>query len=461
MSVRIVMPDGPQEPGADRSAALAAAIRRQLGPSPKPSPQPSPVSIVVVNRNGAEHLRRLVSGLVKHTDYRWIELIVVDNGSEDGSLDFIRRVPTPFPVTIVANHHNESFSDANNQGAALASGELLLFANNDIQPFEAGWLRELVASLRRGQAGIAGATLIFPKADSQSGYLVQHRDMRLAEAEEFPLADLNGHGEDVFAAGFGEDADSVIPTGACMLIDARLFREIDGFTHGYFFGGEDLDLGLKALDRGRRILCSGRSILIHHIGSTRRGPTAGQPWATRWRNMELLWKRWGPRLRREYELDRLQGGGRWASEAAGTPATPPEQILALSFCLKLGGPAAGGEREGLMNRLRTELRNRGHRCELLTGEEADRLAAFGYDVAVHVREARRHIPRPSQLNVLLTLDETPLAAIERSRFDLVLEAGDTPPSALVEAILARAAELQHPTRIPAAQSHGDSPACVS
>jgi GT2 family glycosyltransferase len=468
MSRRIVWPDPIDPTAAGGIEALGDEIRRRLGPPADVSDLPL-VSIVVLNRDGADHLRRLLAGLVERTDYPRFELIVVDNDSSDDSLDFIRSVEAPFPISIVANHHNESFSDANNQGVERACGELVLFLNNDVEPFERGWLRELVGCLRANQAGLVGATLVFPKKESAWGYLVQHRAMRLLDDPVVLPADLHGHGEDPFAEGFGEDADAVVPTGACMLIKRDLLLRIGGFTHGYIYGGEDIDLALKVLEQGCRVMCSGRSFAIHRFSATRRKGGA-DPRESRRRNTRLLWERWGPRLRREYELDRLAGGGVWAAPGQPAPVSAPsrEEVEALGFCLKSSETAADRPGDPLED-LSAELKRRGHRCAILRGNAVDDLIAFNYDVAVHMRGPARYVPKRSQLNVLWALGHLDsLTAIECNRYDLVLadvrgvverlqRAGtSTPvrpldverrPAAAVDAILSRAEELSFPTRI--------------
>lgn len=466
----VVWPDAVDPLGGEGIETLAAETRERLGPAPAPADPPL-VSIVVVNRDGAGHLRRLLRGLVERTDYERIELILVDNGSSDDSLDFIRRVEAPFPISIVANAHNESFSDANNQGAELAGGELVLLLNNDVEPFERSWLRELVACLRRHEAGIAGATLVFPKEGSAWGYLVQHRAMMLLDGPDYHHADLRGHGDDPFAEGFGEDAESPVPTGACMLIERDLLRAVGGLTHGYVYGGEDIDLGLKVLERGRPVVTSGRSVLIHRFSSTRRKDEPGQWRAAGLRNRRVLWERWGARVRREYALDRIAGGGTWAA-----PDQPPlsdgpsrEQILALGFCLKSSEPPPPAPEVDPLERLRAELERRGHLNAVLREDAVEDLAGFGYDVAVHLRGPARYIPRPAQLNVLWVVSHRgAVTAIECDRYDLIAtdDAGtadrlrragaSTPvvrlvaerqPAELLDAVLARADELAVPTRI--------------
>lgn len=387
-------------------------------------------------------------GLAGSTDYPRLELVLVDNGSGDDSLELARAVETPFPIAILANPHNESFSDANDQGAEAASGELLLFLNNDTEPFEPGWLRELVACHADNRAGITGSTLIEPAPAAPGGYTVQHRAMLLREDGAGGLrADLCGRGEDPLGAGLGEDAETPVAAGACMLVERDLFEAVGGFTHGYLYGGEDVDLGFKVLDRGRPLVCSGRSLLIHRLGSTRSGPGETGGNATRRGNRRLLRERWGPRLRREYELDRLAGGGRWA-----TPGPPPadaparEQTLALGFCLK-GDEPGGGAAEDPLEALHAALRRRSRRCAVLRGTADEDPAGLDYDVAVHLRGRRRYVPKPGQLNVLWVEGGlNAVSEIERSHYELALGA-ETPPEALIDATLERAAELRFPTRI--------------
>jgi GT2 family glycosyltransferase len=467
MSRQIVWPDATDPPDEAAIQALAGEIRRRLGPPPTLPDSPL-VSIVVVNRDGVEHLRRLLAGLAGRTDYPHFELIVVDNDSSDGSLDLIRAAVAPFPISIHTNHHNESFSDANNQGAELANGELVLFLNNDVEPFERGWLKELVVCLRASGGGIAGATLVFPKRESSWGYLVQHRAMQLLDDPVFLGADGSGHGEEPLGEGFGEDADSTIPTGACMLMERDLFRQVGGFTHGYVYGGEDIDLALKVREQGHRVLCSGRSILIHRFSSTRR--RAGRWQAAGRRNRRILWERWGPRLRREYELDRLAGGGSWAARGQPPRTDPPsrEEVLSPAFCLKSSEPATGAADDPL-DSLAAELERRGHRCTTLRGDAVDELEGLNYDVAVHIRGPLRYAPKPTQLNVLWAVSHLDsLTAIECDRYDLVIadddtlanrlrDAGCATPieslredrrvSGLIDAVLNRAEQLAFPTRI--------------
>lgn len=395
-------------PGAPPDApGLAAEIRQRLGPARELGEWPL-VSIVVLNRDGAPLLRRLLRGLVEQTDYPNFELILVDNASSDDSLEFIRRAEAPFPISIVANPHNESFSDACNQGAELASGELLLFLNNDIEPFEAGWLRELVACLRGREAAAASATLVCLEEEHERsfgyGYGVQHRGLAFREEEDGMIHPvLHGWEADPLDERLGEDEEPPAVAAACVIVPRRTFDQVGGFSHGYVYGAEDVDLCLKLRSAGRSVICSGRSVAIHYPVSTRRIAPFEEERARKLANRRVLWERWGPLLRREYERRR----------GAGAAVAPP------SVCLKVAEPdrVARLDPKAIVG----ELRSRGHASLLLEGDRAEDAIGLNYDVAVHLSGRTRYIPKPGQLNVLCIPAESPgRNDHEDPRYDVVL-----------------------------------------
>ena len=146
-----------RSPEAERE--VAAAIRRDLAPAVL---ERGPlVSVVILNRDGRDLLERCLRA-VATTVYRDVEVIVVDNGSTDGSADLAESLALPFPVRVIRNAENRSFSDANDQAAAIAGGELLCFLNNDVEPITEGWLGYMVETLTTTHAAAVGARLIYP-----------------------------------------------------------------------------------------------------------------------------------------------------------------------------------------------------------------------------------------------------------------------------------------------------------
>ena len=431
---------------------LASQIRERLGPPPEHERWPS-VSIVVLNRDGLEHLRRLLAGLAERTEYPGLELIVVDNGSSDGSLELLGSAALPFPLEIVANERNESFSDANNQGARLAAGELLLFLNNDTEPFERGWLRELVACLEASPAGAAGPVLLEPSGGegARCGHAVQQRGLAAREVggEGTLGAALRYRGADPLEV-LGEDTTPLAVAAACLLIRREDFEAVGGFTPGYMYGPEDVDLALKLREAGKGVVCCGRSFLIHPMNSTLDTVAAAE--RSEWvrSNRRLFLERWGPRIRREFELDRLAGGGLWAEPGDVRPGDGERgrrELEALGYCLLAGEEGARAELAGL----RDELRRRGVRCLALSGSEVNDLRALECDVAVHLGGSARAVLQPAQLNVLWCGgDADAVGPSERARYDLVFD-GPAEPAELADDLLAavarRARERGFETRI--------------
>lgn len=331
-------------PPAD-GRTLADRVRHLLGSVSELTEWP-PVSIVMLNRNGRALLERVVPLLDSATDYPAVELVVVDNGSSDGSLEYLESVRTGFPVVIETNGRNVSFSHGCNQGAARAGFDHLLFMNNDLEPFESGWLREMVACLHTSGAAAVGARLLYgaQNGNASNGWAVQHQGVRFRRrgGDVIPI-----HvGLDAPALeGLGVDARVPAVTAACLLVERSVFEAVGGFTIGFHYGWEDVDLGLKLVASGHSVVCSGRAVLFHHKSATRlRDYNRKARRSMRLGNQRLLLGRWGPQLQREYARDRIERRGFWSEQAR--PAA------AITF-------GAGEERDEAARALGGALRRRG------------------------------------------------------------------------------------------------------
>jgi GT2 family glycosyltransferase/spore maturation protein CgeB len=294
-------------------AALADRLRERLGPPPQRATWP-PVSAIVVSRDGRLLLERLIAGLIEHTDYPQLEVIVVDNGSDDGSAAYLNGLSTPFQLRTIASTDSLSFAAANAVGAEHATGELLLFLNNDVEPFESGWLKELVAALETEGVGAVGTTLLHaepPGAPLDAEPTVQHRAIGLRWETDTVRAFNLGDGEELWSADFGIERRCFAVTAACMLIDRARLERVDGFEAAYQFGSEDVDLGLKLVRGGSQLSASGRSVLVHRESSTQMREASEFRRINRTGNRRTLLRRWGPSLTRAYRLGRLHRDPFW------------------------------------------------------------------------------------------------------------------------------------------------------
>lgn len=120
------------------------------------------VSIIIVNRNGLDHLKRLFKDFASNVQYPSYEIIVVDNASQDNSVAFLEELSNVLPLKLIRNKDNQSFSRSNNQGAEIAEGKYLLLLNNDVEPTH-GWLNHMMRSATQsGDVGAVGAKLVYP-----------------------------------------------------------------------------------------------------------------------------------------------------------------------------------------------------------------------------------------------------------------------------------------------------------
>lgn len=265
------------------------------------------VSIIILNRNGVDHLKRLFKDFNNKTNYSNYEIIVVDNASTDESVSYLKSLE--LPIKIIENDINVSFSKGNNDAAKIANGQYLLLLNNDIEPTY-GWLNELVGTIYfNDNVASVGAKLIFPyyfNANRGLSYKIQHSGDIFAERmSPCCLYAINKSDSrlDIFDASLTCNNRCVAVTGAVNLIDKKIFDELDGLDEEYFYGLEDVDFCLKLHKKGYKILFAGNALLFHHESSTR--VKSESYFENDKHNYEVFWNKWGQYLSREMLLDKL------------------------------------------------------------------------------------------------------------------------------------------------------------
>ncbi|MEP6637822.1 MAG: glycosyltransferase [Chloroflexota bacterium] len=305
---------------------LVASLRQGLAPA---TVTRGPlVSIIILNRDGREHLERCLRA-VGRTTYRDIEIIVVDNGSTDGSAELAQQLDLPFPVRVIRNQENRSFSDANGQGVAATSGPLICLLNNDVDPITEDWLGYMVETLTSMDAAAVGARLIYPRhrggrrAGKEFADLsLQHDGVTFDRTQAVPIPRVMGAGEGPLSAAAVTVVERPALTAACLLISRRWFDAVDGFTPDYDYGLEDIDLCLKLRAAGGRLLYDGRAALWHHESATRAADHESYK-ARVTNNREVYIDTWGPRIFRDALLDGLAGGDRFSGEPFHVAITVP------------------------------------------------------------------------------------------------------------------------------------------
>ncbi len=253
---------------------------------PTSSDEPVKVSIIIPVYNNLAYTANCLLSLVKHDSDQPIEIIVVNDCSDDQTADFLDQCEG---IEVIHNTKNLGFIGSCNVGAEKAQGEYLVFLNNDTQVTEQ-WLTALLEPFRTWpNTGIVGARLVYPTGELQEAGGIIFKD---------------GSGWNYGRMGsaiasrvqFVSEADYV--SGACLAIRSETFHSLGGFdTHYSPAYYEDTDLCFKVREAGLKVLYQPRSTIIHFEGIS--SGTSESSGTKRYQaiNREKFKKRWAKQLK--------------------------------------------------------------------------------------------------------------------------------------------------------------------
>lgn len=223
----------------------------------------SSLSVVIPVYDGLRYTKACLDSLRATMPAAWdVEIIVVDDCSTDSTATFLRDVAaTDSRIRVLTNGRNKGFLGSANAGAAEATGDLLLFLNNDTVLLP-GWLPPIVRTFREFRdAGVVGGRLVYPDGRLQEAGGVVFRDGSAAKIG-YGEADID---DPVFT--FVRHVDYC--SGALLATPRDLFRRIGGFDARYGFGYyEDVDYCFSVRALGRAVLYQPEATIIHVEGGT-------------------------------------------------------------------------------------------------------------------------------------------------------------------------------------------------
>jgi GT2 family glycosyltransferase len=219
----------------------------------------TPLSVIVLNWNGKHFLRECFDSLRSQT-FRDFQTILVDNGSTDSSLDYVRQ---EFPeVRVIALNHNAGFAGGNNVGIQASTGEYVALLNNDTKAHRQ-WLESLKTTLdAHPEVGFCASKIL----------LYDQPDI------------IDSAGDLFYTCGVGEKrgrsqkdderfAKSIPVFGACaaaVLYRREMLEDIGLFDEDFFAYAEDVDLSFRAQLAGHKCLFVPQAVVYHHLQGTSR-----------------------------------------------------------------------------------------------------------------------------------------------------------------------------------------------
>jgi len=243
-------------------------------------------AVVILNWNGKALLEKFLPSVIEHSN-NIAEVIIADNNSNDGSLEFLKAV---YPeLRIIENKKNFGFAGGYNEALKQVEADYYVLLNSDIQ-VSSGWLKGII-ELMDADTSIAAC---------------QPKILSYSEPEKFEYAGAAGGFIDKLGYPFcrgrifqsiekdtGQYDDTVEifwATGACMFVRSELFHKLGGFDHDFFAHMEEIDLCWRFKNNGYKVFYYPKSVIYHVGGATLNKMSAHKTFLNFRNNLSLIYK---------------------------------------------------------------------------------------------------------------------------------------------------------------------------
>ncbi|MBJ7441644.1 MAG: glycosyltransferase family 2 protein [Sphingopyxis sp.] len=261
--------------------------RLPLAPLPIACELP-PLSVIIPTRNRVDLLRVCLDG-VWAADYPDIEVIIVDNDSDDPeTLTYLAALS---PARHRVLHHSGAFnySAINNRAVAQSQGRLICLLNNDVEMTAPHWLATLATQALRPEVGAVGARLLYPDGRIQHAGVVIGVGNAAGHAHRFLRPDEEGYFHRHSLPQF-----TTAVTAACLVVEREKFLAVGGLNERDFaVAFNDVDLCLRLNQHGWQSLYEPRATLIHHESVSRgldKDPAGAARFASELAALKRIWK---------------------------------------------------------------------------------------------------------------------------------------------------------------------------
>jgi len=226
---------------------------------------PPLVSIIILNRDHSQDLRKCITSIRSKSTYENYEIIVVENASRAEQTfnlyDGLKKDPF---IRIIEYKEPFNFARANNFAVGPALGDVILFLNNDTEVISRDWLERMLEHTLRREVGIVGSKLYYPGNTIQHGGVILGIGGFAGHSHKHSPGNATGY---INRLRLIQNYSAV--TGACLMIRKDVFYEIGGFDEQYDLALSDIDLCLKALSNNYLIVWTPYAELYHYESKTR------------------------------------------------------------------------------------------------------------------------------------------------------------------------------------------------
>lgn len=226
---------------------------------------PGSVSILIPTQDQPEKLKCAVDSILEKSTYSNYEIVILNNSSiQEQTLQCFDELRKKNQIQIIDYPHPFNFSAINNYGVSEVASDYVVFLNDDTEVISPSWLEAMMEYAQRDLIGAVGAKLLYRDNTIQhGGILIGQPQIAVHAHKGFPK-DSEGYQKRLISV---QNFSAV--TAACMMIRRNLFLEIKGFDENLPLAYNDVDLCLKLLAHGKRIVWTPYAELFHDESQTR------------------------------------------------------------------------------------------------------------------------------------------------------------------------------------------------
>ena len=246
------------------------------------------VSVLIPNKDQKESLKKCLDSVFEKTTYSNYEIIIIENNStESETFAYYRELQKRSNVKVITWKEGFNYSAINNFGEKEASGDYLLFLNNDVEVINPRWMEEMLGNCQRPEVGITGAKLYYPDDTIQHagtiigiGGIAGHAFLNMPRSRTGYL----------HKASIQMNLSAV--TAACMMMKRSVFEQIGGFEEKLTVAFNDVDLCLRTVQAGYLVVYNPK-VELYHYESKSRGSEDNEEKVRRFqREIEFMRSRW-------------------------------------------------------------------------------------------------------------------------------------------------------------------------
>ncbi|WMC09227.1 glycosyltransferase family 2 protein [Oceanimonas pelagia] len=277
-------------------AQLSCDDHHYLHVHPTLPASPPRVSIIIPTRNMLHYLEPCIDSILANATYPDVEIIVVDNQSDDpATLRYLDKIACNSYVKVLRYPHPFNYSAINNFAAEHATGKILCLLNNDTAVITTDWLERLVAQLLQPGVGVVGAKLLY------ANHTVQHA------GDAVGVAGCAAHmhvGLEADAPGYmgrailTQDVSAV--TGACLLTHTALYRQLGGLNAKHLaVAFNDVDYCLRVREAQYKVMMVPHARLYHYESVSRGGAKTPEKKQRMKQELNYMHQRWQHQLKQD------------------------------------------------------------------------------------------------------------------------------------------------------------------